>query len=562
MTARLTTCQKKALDVLEREGNVFLTGAAGTGKSFLLDRYLQDKPTADFPVVASTGVAAVIVGGRTFHSFFGLGIFEGGAEAAVARAIRNRKVVNRVQRACCVIIDEISMLSGTVLRAAETVARRARGNDSPWGGLRIIAVGDFAQLPPVTPDQESKDWAFRHPVWEESDFEPALLSTVMRTQDTEFLDVLNFVREGIVNDQVHAFLHARTEMQTCDFEGTRLYPHRVQAEQYNLRRLESIPKKLRTFPTQYVGAEKYIEAAKRIVPIPDTLLLKEGALIMMRKNDPGGRLRWVNGSLGHILCIDDDALQIKLFSGNEMEIGKDKFSYLNGDGIEVIAAWNFPVTLAWATTIHKAQGASLDRMIVDLYALWEPGQAYVALSRVRSGDGLLIERWSPASIRAEPLVTAFYDSLAERTKKYTPRPLFVPPKSSKRRDGTARNTLTQAQRMHNTKVLLKEGNSVASIAKSCELTKSTILKYIEKLIEQGVSLDLTHLARHVPQSNRIRALYREYGLERMKPIFDVLDGTVPYNDLRLMRIVLMAEQRKEKQLISRTKSEHEDVLYF
>ena len=136
---KLTPCQLHGMDVLQREGNVFLTGAAGTGKSFLLERYLRHgKPTELFPVVASTGAAAVIVGGRTFHSFFGLVILEGGPDAAVMKALRSRKVIHRMQRACCVVIDEISMLSGETLRAAELVARKARGRKEAWGGLRII----------------------------------------------------------------------------------------------------------------------------------------------------------------------------------------------------------------------------------------------------------------------------------------------------------------------------------------------------------------------------------------------------------------------------------------
>lgn len=434
--------------MLERQGNVFLTGAAGTGKSFLLQHYLAGKPTESFPVVASTGVAAVLVGGRTFHSFFGLGILEGGPDLAVVRALRSRKLINRLHRACCVIIDEVSMLSGTILKAAEAVARRARGKDEPWGGLRVITVGDFAQLPPVTPDSTSKDWAFLHPVWQESGFQPALLSTVMRTQDIEFLRILNFIREGMVNDAVHAFLNHRITTSTERAEGTRLYPHRAQAEIYNRQRLEAIARPLRSFPTQYVGKEKFVEAAKKVIPIPETLLLKEDALIMMRKNDVTGGLHYVNGSLGYIRDITEDSLGIALLSGEEIEVGKEKFSYLDGEGNEIIAAWNFPVTLAWATTIHKAQGASLDRIIVDLHALWEPGQAYVALSRVRSGSGLMLERWSPRSILAEPLVTQFYNSLADQAQKYVPRPLYVPPRTRQEKPNVRRSGRQHGESLH------------------------------------------------------------------------------------------------------------------
>lgn len=540
-SASLTPCQTKALDVLMREGNVFLTGAAGTGKSFLLDEYLRGKGTDDFPVVASTGAAAVIVGGRTFHSFFGLGIMEGGAEMAVNKALRSRKVVHRLQRASCVIIDEVSMLSGVTLMAAEAVARGARGKDEPWGGLRIIVVGDFAQLPPVTPGQQSKDWGFLHSVWEASDFEPALLSTVMRTQDSEFLEILNFIRDGIVNERVHAFLEERIDTSLDSIDATRLYPHRAQAEQYNLYRLQSLSGKEYAVQTTYTGEERYFDSAKRNLPIPDTLILKAGALIMMRRNDISFERKFVNGSLGHILGIDEDILHVSLFTGENIEVEKYKFSCLDGDGNEVVAAWNFPVSLAWATTIHKAQGATLDSMIVDLHQLWEPGQAYVALSRVRSGNGLTIERWSPSSIRADALVTSFYDSLADRALKYQPRPFFQATKQSEDSPISSRLKLTLHQRIEKTRQLLCEGKDLLFIVEQLDMTVGTVLKYIEKLISLGTAPPLSYLIADLPGADRIRSVYAEQGLQSMRAAFDAFNGQVSYDDLKLVRLVMLAE---------------------
>ncbi len=543
--ASLTPCQTKALDVLHRQGNVFLTGAAGTGKSFLLDRYLANKSSAEFPVVASTGAAAVIVGGRTFHSFFGLGILEGGARVAVARAVKNRRVINRLLRACCVVIDEISMLSGETLAAAEAVSRIARGSDEPWGGLRIIAVGDFAQLPPIATFQQAKDWAFQHPVWRESGFEPALLSTVMRTQDVNFLEILNFVREGIVNDRVHDFLHERTTPSGVGTDATRLYPHRAQAEQYNLRRLEASPKKLHTFPTTYIGSEKYLESAKKSMPIPETLLLKEGALVMMRKNDASGGFQYVNGSLGHIGAIGEESLFVELLTGETIEVGREQFSVLDGDGNEVMAAINFPVTLAWATTIHKAQGASLDRLIVDLHSLWEPGQAYVAMSRVRSGDGLMVERWSKSSIRAEPLVTAFYDALADQAKKYQPRPLFVPPvREVPVADSFPRKAKPlkpkRHERMMSIARLIKDKVSLANIAAQSGIKPQRVMLYMEKIIASGEACDVGYLTADIPARAGIVTSFQQHGLELLRPVFDDFDGAVPYDDIRMVRLEMMA----------------------
>ncbi len=544
----LTPCQTRALDILQRQGNVFLTGAAGTGKSYLLARYLRGKTPVEFPVVASTGAAAVIVGGRTFHSFFGLGILEGGPAAAIARALRSRKVLLRLERAQCVVIDEVSMLSGMLLQAAETVARRARGVDEPWGGLRIITVGDFAQLPPVTRNGEEKDWAFRHPVWDESDFVPALLSTVVRTRELDFLEILNFVREGIVNERVERFLEERSNVPTSEhLEATRLYPHRAQAEEYNLQRLASIPCPERAFPTHYEGDDRAMESARRTVPIPATLLLKEGALVMMRKNDTAEPQRFVNGSLGHVRHIAEDRLVISLFSGDTVEVTQEKFSVLDGDGNEAAAAWNFPVTLAWAATIHKAQGASLDRMIVDLASLWEPGQAYVALSRVRSAQGLAIARWTASSIRAEPLVTSFYNGLADAAQKYVPRPLFVPsvpislpkPQAAKKKPAGPRSRAARAQLVHR---LALQKASLAVMSRLCGVKQERILRYFEQLAAEGKELSLSYLTDDIAGLEPIRSAFRRHGLAYLKPVFEELAETVPYDTLKLVRCVMAAEE--------------------
>lgn len=544
----LTGCQDSALNTLERQGNIFLTGAAGTGKSFLLEHYLRHKHVDAFPVVASTGAAAVLIGGRTFHSFFGLGIMEGGLQATIARALRSRKLMLRLQRACCVVIDEISMLSGTTIHAAEQIARRARNVNEPWGGLRIIAVGDFAQLPPVTPGNAEKDWAFLHPTWLESAFQPALLSTVMRTRDADFLDILNFVRAGIVNDDVRRFLESRRIDSSRETEGTRLYPHRAKAEEYNLRRLHSIPGVTRSFETQYDGEQRVLETAKRAMPIPDVLLLKEGALVMMRKNDASDERLFVNGSLGHVHDIGEDTLRVTLLGGEKITVEKQKFSYLDGDGNELMGAWNFPVTLAWATTIHKAQGASLDRMIVDLSALWEPGQAYVALSRVRSSEGLFIERWSPSSIRAEPLVTSFYDSLAEEMQTYTPRPLYAPdiPEMAReeRTERPARKRqpgATRRKRAEMIQSLIERQTPLANMAATCGVQEDRILHYVEKMLLEGRSVDVDYLLSDVPEASRIRAAFEEHGIERLRPVFDALREEIPYPTLRLVRCVMAAE---------------------
>ena len=415
MSFDLSPCQEKAAQVLrETRENIFLTGRAGSGKSFLISHFLKDKDRKYFPIVASTGAAAVLVGGRTFHSFFGLGVMEGGVEKTVERALENRRLTQRLRQIEGFILDEISMISGPTLRAAEAICRLARKKDEPWGGARVIAVGDFAQLPPVSVQNSQKEWAFLDGVWQRSCFKPLLLNTILRSQDQTYTGVLNDIREGIVSDKVEYYLNRKTnpdyELQQ-EVAKTHLFPRRDTAEDFNKKRLAQIKEPARDFPTLYMGEAKAVEQMKRQAPIPELLQLKESALVMLRVNDT--QYRYVNGSLAYVIKMSDDVLTLQLKNGKEIEIEKNTFSLQGPDGYAVASATNFPVTLAYATTIHKAQGATLDEMVCDLRRLWEPGQAYVALSRLRSGEGLTLTGWDRGSIRVDQEVVKFHESLEE-----------------------------------------------------------------------------------------------------------------------------------------------------
>lgn len=407
-TTQLTYEQNKALHFLKGDRNVFLTGAAGSGKSFVLREYTKSN---DIPVLASTGAAAILVGGCTFHSYFGLGIMEGGPQATLERAQKNKRLTKRLKKNSTVIIDEISMISGVMLNTAEQIARDARGSDLPWGGMRIIVVGDFAQLPPVSQNQRQKDWAFQNTVWQNSDFQPIVLQKVMRTENTRYLDVLNSLRIGRCDENVKEFLNSCKSAPESEEEGhTRLFPRRDSVENYNLEKLKLNPNPLHTFATTYDGAARDIENFKKNSPIADTIQIKLGALVMLRQNDP--ERRWANGSLGHIKKIANEYLEIKLLTGKVVDVPMQEFTLLDAEMNPVVVAVNFPISLAWAMTIHKAQGVTVDRLSVDLRNLWEPGQAYVALSRVRDPEELFIEGWNAKSIFADAQVEKFHQQLA------------------------------------------------------------------------------------------------------------------------------------------------------
>ena len=403
--------QEAAMKLLHSDGNVFVTGGAGTGKSYLMQQYLKGTDKDLIPVLASTGAAAVLIGGRTIHSFFGLGIMEGGPTATLERALKDRRVVRRLKKANAIVIDEISMIPGDVLALAERIACEARGNTDPWGGVKIIAVGDFSQLPPINRFSNQKDWAFANPVWDRSAFRNVELTQVMRAiEDQHYCDVLGDIRRGQVTDRVRKLLQERSLESAYDFpHATVLYARKADVERINMSKLSELEGTLKEYESSYIGEERYLKNLKRNSPVPEVLRLKEGAFVMLRQNDPKGR--WVNGSLGYVRSFDDEEIGIELLSGRDIEISKTTFSYLDAEGKEVASAKNFPLSLAWAVTIHKAQGATLDRAVVSIRALWEPGQAYVALSRVRSADTLMIDGWDERSIFSDPKVAKFHESL-------------------------------------------------------------------------------------------------------------------------------------------------------
>lgn len=400
--------QSNALELLRSGENVFLTGGAGSGKSFLIRQFMKEIETTEMPILASTGAAAVLLGGRTFHSFFGLGIMDGGPDATYARASKDNKLMARLRKVEGVIIDEISMIPGQALMIAEALAQRARESKLPWGGMRIITVGDFAQLPPVTRTGQ-RDWCFLNQVWEASGFQSVMLSHNQRVSDNLFLDILSDVRHGLSTGRVRDFLNEHLQDHDPDHPGTRLFPRKLNADNFNQKKLDELAEEEVTIDSIYFGSEKHIELLMKSAPVPAKLVLKLGCRVMFLQNDP--QRRWVNGTRGVVTDITLDKVTVKKDNGREVQADKSSFALQDAEGNILASVIQFPLTLAYATTIHKSQGATLDDLWCDLSSLWEPGHAYVALSRLRSAEGLHLIGWSPRSIIVDPKVLSFYNSL-------------------------------------------------------------------------------------------------------------------------------------------------------
>lgn len=424
-----TEDQKLATEKLNSTQNIFLTGGAGTGKSTVIQNYLREglDGTKTVAVLASTGTAAILLGGRTFHSFFGLGIMEGGVENVVARATKHQGILQRLRKTDMVLLDEISMIGASEWMAAEKIARIARKrNAEPWGGLRMVAIGDFAQLPPIvkTPmysansdpfsqdlfSQEvrepEKPWCFLTETWHKTEFDSVNLKEVVRSQDAYWNEILNELRWGNFTQRAKEILDERIKKVPLEFHGTRLFSRRAQVDRLNHERLHTLKGSVKEYNTVYVGHAQRIDELKRNAPVGEMLVLKEGALVMFRQNDP--ELKYVNETLGTIIRLKDDEVRVELLNGRTIDLKPTSFNVLDAEGNPAATATNFPLNLAWACTIHKAQGATLDKAHVDLRGVWEHGQSYVALSRVRSLDDLTLEGYTPNGFKIDPAVKDFY----------------------------------------------------------------------------------------------------------------------------------------------------------
>lgn len=405
---QLSPEQSHALELLRSGENVFLTGGAGSGKSYLIRHFMEELDPKQTPILASTGAAAVLLGGRTFHSFFGLGIMEGGVDATYERGLKDHRLLNRLKKVEGVIIDEISMIPGAALMVAEALAQKARDSKLPWGGMRVISVGDFAQLPPVTRTGD-RDWAFLNEVWARSGFQLCQLSHNQRVQDNEFLDVLADVRYGKVTQRVFDFLSDKVRPHDEEASGTRLFGRRDMSENFNQKKLSEINEVEVTIDAIYIGSEKHVETLIKVAPVPQKLTLKIGCKVIFLQNDP--QKRWINGTRGTVTKIEVDKITVRKEHGREVNVDKSSFSMQDAEGNVTATAIQFPLALAYATTIHKSQGATLDELWCDLRSLWEPGQAYVALSRLRSAEGLKLVGWNPRSIIVDPKVLQFYQGI-------------------------------------------------------------------------------------------------------------------------------------------------------
>jgi len=406
--------------------NCFLTGMAGTGKSTTLRAFIRDS-VKRVDVTAPTGVAALNVGGMTIHRFCGmmLGPQWGQANEEYFEILKRdpRKAIlagfNRVRRCEVLVIDEISMLPGRQFDFVEFLFRRLRGRDEPFGGCQVIATGDFLQLPPVRVLADGHqnapyDWAFQSRAWEAAEFKTISLEIVRRQDEPAFVRALSEFRLGHVWGDTARLLQSR--VRSFPPAGMpRLFTHNVQVDKWNTFQLSELPGEETILKAEQTGPEHQREFLTKNLVTPAMLQLKPGAMVMftVNKNESGKRdPLFVNGQIGIVERVNDaeepsemDRVWVK---SNSQVIEVERFTWrYDSNDPEAATFSQFPLRLAWAMTIHKSQGLTLDAAYLDIRAAREPGQAYVAVSRVRTLAGLQFKEWFKG-VHVSPEAIDFY----------------------------------------------------------------------------------------------------------------------------------------------------------
>lgn len=406
--------QSTALDILKMGRNVFLTGAPGTGKTHVLRgyvRYLRDRGV--FPVLAApTGIAASHIGGMTLHACFGLGHVEHlPTPAYLKRALGKPLVRRRLSGMQVLIVDEVSMLSPVLFMTMDLMLRAAKGKDVPFGDVQVVLSGDFFQLPPVSRTREEIRYAWQTPLWEELALHTCYLHEVYRQRDGELLTLLEEIRCGNVSEGSMDCLRRRYRRRPeVTVEPTKLYTHNADIDRINAERLDALAGRPATFVAREQGPA---EKTKKILSsslLSTVLQLKVGASVMFIKNSPDGD--FINGTLGTVVEFDEEDGYPHVETATGVIHARPlEWQLEDEEGKTEARVTQVPLRLAWAITVHKSQGMTLDAAEIDLSKTFEAGQGYVALSRLKSMEGLMLMGMNQVALLVDEQVSAYDEEM-------------------------------------------------------------------------------------------------------------------------------------------------------
>ncbi|AUX89221.1 MULTISPECIES: AAA family ATPase [Acinetobacter] len=563
--------QETALKLLKAGENVFLTGSAGAGKTYTLNQYINylKARKVSVAITASTGIAATHMNGMTIHTWAGIGIKDFLSEEDLKRMKERKYLKEHLENAQVLIIDEISMLHAKQLNLVNQVLKYFKESDEAFGGIQVIVAGDFFQLPPVGKnDERNRDkFCFMSDAWVEAKFRVCYLTEQHRQGNDYLNDILNAIRAQAISPEHRSALQG-TRQQDIGDTYTRLYTHNMDVDSINFKHLNEIDQDPRQFDAQCDGNEKLIEALKSSVRAPEALTLKKHAKVMFVKNNFD--MGYINGSLGEVIGFEDDdehgiLPKVKLTDGTTLIVEPETWSVDNEAGKTIASFQQIPLRLAWAITIHKSQGMTLEAAEIDLSHTFEKGQGYVALSRLKSLNGLRLKGFNEQALELDSLAIKadrrFQELSDEAEANFENVDLTVQHKAFIRHCGGTLNEV-EIQRnekkiaknggkqnyatatLDETRELFEEGYEISDIATERGLTPATIINHLGRLHkEQGLDISVAHPGEEVVE--QVRKIYKRLtkrqnsdhfnddGSIKLRPIVELTSPRMGYDQVRL-----------------------------
>ncbi len=533
--------QQEALDILKLGHNVYLTGPPGSGKTFLLNKYIAylKKNQRRAAVTASTGIAATHMNGITIHSWSGLGIKEKLTDQDVKKLLKKSYLRKKFKDTNVLIIDEVSMLHAFQFDIVNHICQAFKNSFQPFGGMQVVCSGDFFQLPPVQKQGKPK-FIIESEIWPIMNMKICYLTEQHRQKDNELAVLLNHIRNNNLQESRRILLN-REEMSSLS--PVRLYTHNVDVDAINNYELSKIKGEEIVYRMESSGNENIVAALKKTCLAPERLALKQGAKVMFVKNnfDAG----YVNGTLGKVIGFNDEGLPVvETFRGKCIEVAPASWMVEEDDMIKAEIS-QFPLRLAWAITVHKSQGMNLDAAEIDLSKSFLEGMGYVALSRLSSLAGLKLKGLNDLALLVNEDIMELDKTLkqlsrkaaesARKTNKRKSQKQFL--ESLPEREGAGRKE-KPVSTYRRTRALVDAKLGIKEIAEQRELTEASIMSHLEKLTKSDPDIDLEYLRPPKDILEEIRLAFQESGGWQLAPARAILGEAFSYEEIRLARLFL------------------------
>lgn len=553
--------QDSALEVLKTGASVFLTGQAGSGKTYVLNQYIDflKRCGVSAAVTASTGIASTHLGGVTIHAWAGIGIKDSLQEKDLDEIESKKHVYTRIKNTKVLIIDEVSMLHAHRLDMVNQVLQYIHQNEAPFGGIQVVFCGDFFQLPPVTKseDVDEKHFLFNADSFQKLNPLVCYLTEQYRQSESILTTILNDIREDTLNEESFKHLESRIGV-THTIPHTKLYTHNIDVDQINLNELAKIPGEIYTYQMTGSGKDGLIQSLKKSCLAPEILEIKKNARVMFVKNDMEGK--FVNGTLGIVEDFDKTGFPVVRTNDGNQVIVEEAFWGVEDNGKILASISQLPLRLAWAMTIHKSQGMSLDNALVDLRNVFTYGQGYVALSRLKTIEGLSIIGIGDDAFRIHPSVRSYdkklkvdsesveyafhemdKDILQDNQKKFIKNIGGVWVDNKDNINNIQETRYVKKDTLIQTKELLELFKTPQEIAEYRKLTLDTIIGHLEKLKKKKQLPSIDHVYLDNKRKKDILSIFKELKTESLTLVMQKLQEQnfqVTYEELKVIRLFL------------------------